>query len=115
MPGFRAQADQLTTMSSSMKTVSLPMGCSCSPTTCATHTLDVLALSLLVPPAYYAHLAAFRARYYDEPSEGSDSASIVSGGTRESAATGAGAAGPPGTYRRLPRIRDNVKDVMFYC
>ncbi|KAE8766248.1 Protein argonaute 14 [Hordeum vulgare] len=79
-------------------------GCSSSPTTCAT-----------LPPAYYAHLAAFRARYYDEPSEGSDSASIVSGGTRESAATGAGAAGPPAAFRPLPRIRDNVKEVMFYC
>ncbi|VAH28018.1 unnamed protein product [Triticum turgidum subsp. durum] len=81
---------------------------------CYTYARCTRSVSV-VPPAYYAHLAAFRARYYDEPSEGSDSASIVSGGTRESAATGAGAAGPPGTYRRLPRIRDNVKDVMFYC
>ncbi|KAM3384302.1 hypothetical protein ACQJBY_008764 [Aegilops geniculata] len=81
---------------------------------CYTYARCTRSVSV-VPPAYYAHLAAFRARYYDEPSEGSDSASIISGGTRESAATGAGAAGPPVTFRRLPRIRDNVKDVMFYC
>ncbi|XP_044964927.1 protein argonaute 14-like [Hordeum vulgare subsp. vulgare] len=81
---------------------------------CYTYARCTRSVSV-VPPAYYAHLAAFRARYYDEPSEGSDSASIVSGGTRESAATGAGAAGPPAAFRPLPRIRDNVKEVMFYC
>ncbi|VAH43830.1 unnamed protein product [Triticum turgidum subsp. durum] len=58
---------------------------------CYTYARCTRSVSV-VPPAYYAHLAAFRARYYDEPSEGSDSASIVSGGTRDSAATGAGAA-----------------------
>ena len=53
-----------------------------------------------VPPAYYAHLAAFRARYYIEGEEESSS----SGGrstVREN--------------RPLPVIKDNVKDVMFYC
>ncbi|VAH43829.1 unnamed protein product [Triticum turgidum subsp. durum] len=81
---------------------------------CYTYARCTRSVSV-VPPAYYAHLAAFRARYYDEPSEGSDSASIVSGGTRDSAATGAGAAGHPVTFLHLPRIRDNIKDVMFYC
>jgi len=51
-----------------------------------------------VPPAYYAHLAAFRARYYIE-GETSDAGS--SGGTAE--------------FRPLPVIKENVKDVMFYC
>ncbi|EXB81597.1 Protein argonaute 5 [Morus notabilis] len=55
----------------------------------------------IVPPAYYAHLIAFRARYYME-SESSDAASS-SGGTR----------GGAGVVRPLPVIKDNVKDVMF--
>ncbi|KAI4334305.1 hypothetical protein L6164_019015 [Bauhinia variegata] len=54
----------------------------------------------LVPPAYYAHLAAFRARYYIE---GGESESDSGSGSR-----GAGA-------RALPQIKENVKDVMFYC
>ena len=54
-----------------------------------------------VPPAYYAHLAAFRARYYDEQAEGTDGASVVSGG--------------PAAVRRLPQVKDKVKEVMFFC
>uniref|UniRef100_A0ACD5UNX7 Uncharacterized protein n=1 Tax=Avena sativa TaxID=4498 RepID=A0ACD5UNX7_AVESA len=77
---------------------------------CYTYARCTRSVSV-VPPAYYAHLAAFRARYYDEPLEGSDSTSVVSAGSR----TAAGAAGPPVAYRRLPQIKDNVKDVMFYC
>ncbi|ONK81985.1 uncharacterized protein A4U43_C01F34930 [Asparagus officinalis] len=42
----------------------------------------------LVPPVYYAHLAAFRARYYFEG--GAD-------------------------IRSIPHVKDNVKEVMFYC
>ncbi|GJR32331.1 argonaute/Dicer protein, PAZ, partial [Tanacetum coccineum] len=54
------------------------------------------------PAAYYAHLTAFRARYYME-GVGSES---ESGGrtTRERTAE----------VRQLPVIRDNVKEVMFY-
>lgn len=71
-----------------------------------------------VPPAYYAHLAAFRARFYMEP-ENSDSGSMASGvpggqrggagghGSRPSAANAA--------VRPLPALKDNVKKVMFYC
>ncbi|CAM0905571.1 unnamed protein product [Alopecurus aequalis] len=77
---------------------------------CYTYARCTRSVSV-VPPAYYAHLAAFRARYYDEPSEGSDSTSVVSA----PAAPGAGPAGPPVMYRRLPQIKDNVKAVMFYC
>ena len=54
-----------------------------------------------VPPAYYAHLAAFRARYYDEQAEGTDGTSVVSGG--------------PAAVRRLPQVKDKVKEVMFFC
>ncbi|CAE6016796.1 unnamed protein product [Arabidopsis arenosa] len=59
----------------------------------------------IVPPAYYAHLAAFRARYYME-SEMSDGGSSRSRNTT----TGAGQ-----VISQLPAIKDNVKDVMFYC
>lgn len=78
-----------------------------------------------VPPAYYAHLAAFRARFYMEP-ETSDSGSMTSG-----AAGGRGPGGPPGgggggvrstraagsniNVKPLPSLKENVKRVMFYC
>ncbi|KAH9700137.1 protein argonaute 5 [Citrus sinensis] len=60
---------------------------------------------LPVPPAYYAHLAAFRARYYieDETSAGGST-----GGSRSTADRNL-------AIRPLPVIKDNVKDVMFYC
>lgn len=59
-----------------------------------------------VPPAYYAHLAAFRARYYLE-GDMSDTGSTSGGGraTREQSAG----------VKPLPKIKDNVRDVMFYC
>ncbi|CAH2060404.1 unnamed protein product [Thlaspi arvense] len=59
----------------------------------------------IVPPAYYAHLAAFRARYYME-SEMSDGGSSRSRNTTTSTAT---------VVAHLPAVKDNVKDVMFYC
>lgn len=71
-----------------------------------------------VPPAYYAHLAAFRARFYMEP-ETSDSGSMTSSavggrgagaGARSTRVPGANAA-----VRPLPQLRENVKRVMFYC
>ncbi|XVE59481.1 hypothetical protein DITRI_Ditri05aG0049300 [Diplodiscus trichospermus] len=67
----------------------------------------VITLNMLwnVPPAYYAHLAAFRARCYVED-ETSDSGS-TSGGRK--------AKDRNFEVRPLPRIKDNVKEVMFYC
>lgn len=73
-----------------------------------------------MPPAYYAHLAAFRARFYMEP-ETSDSGSMTSGaagrgmglggaGTRSTRVSAANAA-----VRPLPALKENVKRVMFYC
>ncbi|KAI8011331.1 Protein argonaute MEL1 [Camellia lanceoleosa] len=59
----------------------------------------------IVPPAYYAHLAAFRARYY------------IEGETSESESTSGGRATRERNVevRPLPLIKDNVKEVMFYC
>ncbi|XP_075661024.1 protein argonaute 1 [Castanea sativa] len=85
---------------------------------CYTYARCTRSVSI-VPPAYYAHLAAFRARFYMEP-ETSDSGSMTSG-----AAAGRGMGGggprstrPPGAnaaVRPLPALKENVKRVMFYC
>lgn len=59
-----------------------------------------------VPPAYYAHLAAIRARLYtqdDVPGDGSTSA--AAGNTR---GRGVG-------VRPLPSVKENIEDVMFFC
>lgn len=58
----------------------------------------------LVPPAYYAHLAAYRGRLYLERSDSAASrgAAVVS------------RAGPPRTLP-LPKLRESVKKLMFYC
>ncbi|KAL1557676.1 argonaute 5 [Salvia divinorum] len=73
---------------------------------CYTYARCTRSVSI-VPPAYYAHLAAFRARYYIEGTDFSDSGSASDAGrgaTRERNRE----VGP------LPKIKDNVKDVMFY-
>lgn len=58
-----------------------------------------------VPPAYYAHLAAYRARYYIE-GEYSDADS--GSGDRSSRERNV-------EVRLLPAVKENVKNVMFYC
>ncbi|KAF6146533.1 hypothetical protein GIB67_008819 [Kingdonia uniflora] len=71
----------------------------------------------IVPPAYYAHLAAFRARFYVPTSENSDSGSLATG------ALGRGGGGTRTTrgavqnapVRPLPPLSERVKKVMFYC
>ncbi|KAE8697655.1 Protein argonaute 1A [Hibiscus syriacus] len=85
---------------------------------CYTYARCTRSVSI-VPPAYYAHLAAFRARFYMEP-ETSDSGSMMSGtaggrggmggGARSTRAPAASAA-----VRPLPALKENVKRVMFYC
>lgn len=82
----------------------------------------IIASISTVPPAYYAHLAAFRARFYMER-DTSDSGSTTSGvgGGRGPAGPGGAASrstrGPAAgaTVKPLPAIKDNVKRVMFYC
>ncbi|CAO2813226.1 unnamed protein product [Amaranthus hypochondriacus] len=61
----------------------------------------------VVPPAYYAHLAAFRARYYVEGTTASDSGS---GGGKDLTKDKA-----EHVASSLPQVKDNVKEVMFYC
>ncbi|KAG2664857.1 hypothetical protein I3760_16G102400 [Carya illinoinensis] len=86
---------------------------------CYTYARCTRSVSI-VPPAYYAHLVAFRARFYMDP-ESSESGSMASGtagghdgvgggGTRNSRGPGANAAVQP-----LPALKENVKRVMFYC
>lgn len=68
---------------------------------CYTHKNGSDLFVRAVPPAYYAHLAAFRARFYMEP---------------DALETGKAArlAGETGV-RPLPALKENVKRVMFYC
>lgn len=60
-----------------------------------------------VPPAYYAHLAAFRARFYMEPE-------MQENGSTGRSAKSTRATGESGV-RPLPALKENVKRVMFYC
>uniref|UniRef100_A0A7N0V8L2 Piwi domain-containing protein n=1 Tax=Kalanchoe fedtschenkoi TaxID=63787 RepID=A0A7N0V8L2_KALFE len=71
---------------------------------CYTYARCTKSVSV-VPPAYYAHLLAFRARYYVEGSEWSDSGSGV----------GRSTVGANRETTSLPVIMENVKNVMFYC
>ncbi|GAB2268808.1 argonaute 1B [Dionaea muscipula] len=88
---------------------------------CYTYARCTRSVSI-VPPAYYAHLAAFRARFYMEP-ENSDSGSMTSGtagvrvGVGPSAAPGRSTRFPAtnAAVRPLPPLMDNVKWRMYYC
>ncbi|XP_024023541.1 protein argonaute 1 [Morus notabilis] len=87
---------------------------------CYTYARCTRSVSI-VPPAYYAHLAAFRARFYMEP-ETSDSGSMTSGAAAARGGMGQGpgarsmrAPGGNAAVRPLPALKDNVKRVMFYC
>lgn len=64
-----------------------------------------------VPPAYYAHLAAFRARFYMEPELQDNSSADGSTGLSAKSSTRSGESG----VRPLPALKENVKRVMFYC
>lgn len=77
---------------------------------CYTYARCTRSVSV-VPPAYYAHLAAFRARFYMEP-ELQDNNSTTGGAIQT--AKGTRAAGETGV-RPLPALKENVKRVMFYC
>ncbi|KAK9989950.1 hypothetical protein SO802_030189 [Lithocarpus litseifolius] len=57
----------------------------------------------VVPPAYYAHLAAYRARFYMEPD------------VHENAKTRCTWATNGSCVRPLRALKEKVKNVMFYC
>nr|CAB3448425.1 unnamed protein product [Digitaria exilis] len=82
---------------------------------CYTYARCTRSVSI-VPPAYYAHLAAFRARFYMEP-ETSDSGSVASGPAGHGPQSASRSTRAPGgaAVRPLPALKDNVKRVMFYC
>ncbi|KAJ4785439.1 Argonaute family protein [Rhynchospora pubera] len=71
---------------------------------CYTYARCTRSVSI-VPPAYYAHQIAFRARSYLD--SGSDSGSFAPGSARSGEASS--------TVKQLPALKDNVKKVMFYC
>ncbi|XP_057506339.1 protein argonaute PNH1-like [Actinidia eriantha] len=69
---------------------------------CYTYARCTRSVSL-VPPAYYAHLAAYRARFYMEPN------------THENASTRSTTRSNGLCFRPLPALKEKVKKVMFYC
>ncbi|KAK4425619.1 protein argonaute 10 [Sesamum alatum] len=75
---------------------------------CYTYARCTRSVSV-VPPAYYAHLAAFRARFYMEPDGQDGNCAGGQGGSK-----GTRVAGESGV-RPLPALKENVKRVMFYC
>ncbi|KVI07875.1 Argonaute/Dicer protein, PAZ [Cynara cardunculus var. scolymus] len=84
---------------------------------CYTYARCTRSVSI-VPPAYYAHLAAFRARFYMEP-DTSDSGSMISGAAGRGMGMGMGGRSTRvpanAAVRPLPALKENVKRVMFYC
>ncbi|XAR57292.1 hypothetical protein NMG60_11025377 [Bertholletia excelsa] len=74
---------------------------------CYTYARCTRSVSV-VPPAYYAHLAAFRARFYMEPDMQENGAGSVHVGKSCRASGESG-------VRPLPALKENVKRVMFYC
>ncbi|XP_062213663.1 protein argonaute 12-like [Phragmites australis] len=70
---------------------------------CYTYARCTRSVSI-VPPAYYAHLAAFRARHYLDDAV-SDQVSSSAGSSRDRA----------GPVKPLPKVKNNVQQFMFYC
>ncbi|WOL14109.1 protein argonaute PNH1-like isoform X2 [Canna indica] len=68
---------------------------------CYTYARCTRSVSI-VPPAYYAHLAAFRARFYMDPE-------VTENSTRTMHQTNGSSVKP------LPALKEKVKRVMFYC
>ncbi|GMY27304.1 protein argonaute 10 [Fagus crenata] len=77
---------------------------------CYTYARCTRSVSV-VPPAYYAHLAAFRARFYMEPEMQENGSSGGGGGHGNKGTRAAGES----AVKPLPALKENVKRVMFYC
>ncbi|TVU45670.1 hypothetical protein EJB05_05163, partial [Eragrostis curvula] len=72
---------------------------------CYTYARCTRSVSI-VPPAYYAHLAAFRARHYlDDGLSDQEGSSAGSSLLRDHAVP----------VTRLPNVKENVQKFMFYC
>ncbi|CAN6287232.1 unnamed protein product [Urochloa humidicola] len=71
---------------------------------CYTYARCTRSVSI-VPPAYYAHLAAFRARYYIEDDMTDQGSSTGTSRTYDQSVP----------VKQLPRIMENVQQFMFYC
>ncbi|KAM0838402.1 hypothetical protein ACQ4PT_060985 [Festuca glaucescens] len=71
---------------------------------CYTYARCTCSVSV-VPPAYYAHLAAFRARFYMEP-DASDGGSVVSGVTTSRGPTGPRRAAGNVAVKPLPELKE---------
>ncbi|KAG0548151.1 hypothetical protein BDA96_01G142000 [Sorghum bicolor] len=72
---------------------------------CYTYARCTRSVSI-VPPAYYAHLAAFRARHYlDDGLSDQGSSSVASSRQQDRAAP----------VKQLPKVMESVKQFMFYC
>uniref|UniRef100_A0ACD5ZLP7 Uncharacterized protein n=2 Tax=Avena sativa TaxID=4498 RepID=A0ACD5ZLP7_AVESA len=80
---------------------------------CYTYARCTRSVSV-VPPAYYAHLAAFRARFYTE-TDTSDGGSVATGVMTSRGPTGPRRAAGNVAVKPLPGLKENVKRVMFYC
>ena len=82
---------------------------------CYTYVRCTRSVSV-VPPAYYAHLAAYRARLYIEGQGGSDTSS-QRGEQMSGSGTSSGRSSRPGapSVRQLPTVRKNVQEVMYFC
>ncbi|KAL2937517.1 Protein argonaute MEL1 [Bienertia sinuspersici] len=75
---------------------------------CYTFARCTQSVSVGNSPAYYAHLLAFRARHYLEDmtmSEDDGGSTTVKDITKDK----------PAVIQSLPKIMENLKDVMFYC
>ncbi|CAL4918406.1 unnamed protein product [Urochloa decumbens] len=71
---------------------------------CYTYARCTRSVSI-VPPAYYAHLAAFRARYYIEDDISDQGSSTGTSRTYDQTVP----------VKQLPCIKENVQQYMFYC
>lgn len=72
---------------------------------CYTYARCTRSVSI-VPPAYYAHLAAFRARHYlDDGLSDQGSSSAATSRPHDHAVP----------VKQLPKVKENVRQFMFYC
>ncbi|TVU45671.1 hypothetical protein EJB05_05172, partial [Eragrostis curvula] len=71
---------------------------------CYTYARCTRSVSI-VPPAYYAHLGAFRARYYMEEEISDRDSSVAASRTHDQSVI----------VKQLPKIKENVQEFMFYC